>query len=580
MNSRLKLGLLAGVAAAGVALLVSHWAGRPPATPTSALTPPSARILMGNAESSFSEMAQAFWRAAPTVWRKSWELGGPAVFSREHLGGSDLLFYLGHGTDTSFDSLEGTIELAHFYAGGASARDSSLRYFWQCSCNTFAHGPKCPTLLSGVPLPPDDFVVQDDYGCPDSFGTSPPRAKDRNAFADWGPRLGDEVRMACGSSSLARCWRLDAEEIWDNYNTKRFDVADSFIAGLHPWYFLRPVCLARGGKDPVSSALYDSRFIWKRNRLPHNRLYLEYIHEFKASAEPPSQVRLRDLFWHALDELRSVPPASLFHHADRSREIHVLSANRTLWSAEPGGPGASSETDTCIKYPATDDRVLQCHLRALDAPLPIDLTRPPGPADEQRYIAAATKFVQDWRWCYLPDETPPLGSDAPRCGPPRAFGLRIDAVPFIRPGGAVPANPVARYQKCVVVVFARNAARTAELPVLNGEGTITIQLDNHARVVNAVRHWLRNPSPSPPEDLRKYEEAWNLAVAELPSDAYARTAHFDTGGLSRLDRGGPLVPVLWFYFIPRPVDRATLIPLTVEVPLARGTRARILERGP
>ena len=68
-----------------------------------------------------------------------------------------------------------------------------LRYFWQCSCETFAHGPQsCPS---------SSFV----YACPEDFDGSSDSASMRNVYERWGPVLGDDLRLACGVSTDAWC---------------------------------------------------------------------------------------------------------------------------------------------------------------------------------------------------------------------------------------------------------------------------------------------------------------------------------------------------------------------------------------
>ena len=130
-----------------------------------------------------------------------------------------LFFYAGHGEPTEWDTLgneatQGNMSLGDFKEGGLS------RYYWQCSCKVFAHGPKdCPGSTW-------------DYACPGDFDGSADSEDMRNVYERWGPVLEPDVRMACGSSTPAYCHEWVTNKIWDNYNNHGFDVADAFIDGL------------------------------------------------------------------------------------------------------------------------------------------------------------------------------------------------------------------------------------------------------------------------------------------------------------------------------------------------------------
>lgn len=68
-----------------------------------------------------------------------------------------LFFYAGHGNPNLWCSLGDTasqpdVKLANVMQGGI------LRYYWQCSCEVFAHGPQCSDGGGGT-----------DYNCPQNF---------------------------------------------------------------------------------------------------------------------------------------------------------------------------------------------------------------------------------------------------------------------------------------------------------------------------------------------------------------------------------------------------------------------------
>ena len=95
-----------------------------------------------------------------------------------------LFFYAGHGNPTRWNTLGN-----NGVQGNMQLGDCMLRYYWQCSCQVFAHGPRTCTGSTH------------DYSCPGNFDGSADSSAMRNVFERWGPVLDDKLRMACGAST-------------------------------------------------------------------------------------------------------------------------------------------------------------------------------------------------------------------------------------------------------------------------------------------------------------------------------------------------------------------------------------------
>jgi hypothetical protein len=184
--------------------------------------------------------------------------------------GSMLFFYAGHGSPTSWDTLgnsagQGNMSLADWQDGGR------LRYYWQCSCEVFAHGPPCP----GFTDPHFKYACVGDFdGSADSYNM-------RNVYERWGPVLEPDLRMACGASTAAYCHEDQTNAIWNNYNNG-FDVADSFILGL-AWGDVVPLCITMGGPNAATTPLYDTTFTNQPNTSGTSHYHIQYLSNFASN---------------------------------------------------------------------------------------------------------------------------------------------------------------------------------------------------------------------------------------------------------------------------------------------------------
>jgi hypothetical protein len=176
-----------------------------------------------------------------------------------------LFFYASHGNATGWNTLGNSGHQTDMLLGNP-AGFGQLRYYWQCSCEVFAHGPRV------CPAGSDDC----DYSDPDGFDGSSDSVDMRNIFQRWGPVIGPDLRMACGMSTLAYCHTYEVNEVWNAYNNKGLGVVDSFIDGFEDNGAVVPICIARGGPDIGSTPLYDDEFTNQRNTQPSSHLHIVY----------------------------------------------------------------------------------------------------------------------------------------------------------------------------------------------------------------------------------------------------------------------------------------------------------------
>jgi len=203
-----------------------------------------------------------------------------------------LFFYAGHGNPTTWNTLGDNGHQTNMLLGNILG-NGQLRYFWQCSCETFAHGPR---VCSGGDC---------DYSEPQNFDGSADSVAMRNVFDRWGPVLGDDLRMACGVSTLAYCHEGNVNSIWNKFNNEGRSVAESFILGLGS-ASVKPLCITRGGSNITNTPLYDETFTNRRNT--SGKGYLHILYSGGTQTEPPLIIWRPDLIPLKLWRVRLVPP--------------------------------------------------------------------------------------------------------------------------------------------------------------------------------------------------------------------------------------------------------------------------------
>jgi len=212
-----------------------------------------------------------------------------------------LFFYAGHGNPTTWNAL-GTNGHQTDMLLGNLAGNGQLRYFWQCSCETFAHGPQ---VCSGGDC---------DYSSPENFDGSADSAAMRNVFARWGPVLGDDLRMACGVSTLAYCHENNVNAIWDQFNNHGASVAEAFINGLGS-ASVKPLCITRGGANIANTPLYDAAFTNRRNNSGTTHLHILYAGG--TQTQPPVFIWKPEMLPLKLLRVRLIPPGDPLEFKNR-----------------------------------------------------------------------------------------------------------------------------------------------------------------------------------------------------------------------------------------------------------------------
>jgi hypothetical protein len=248
-----------------------------------------------------------------------------------------LFFYAGHGNATLWNTLgdnatQSSLKLGNWVEGTDGG--GSLRYYWQCSCDVFAHGPRVGSCPRGA---------GQDYGCPQEFSGASDSYDMRNVYQRWGPALGSGLRMACGASTLAYCHESQANKIWDNYNNKGYDVTDSFIDGLDQGTVV-PLCITRGGASVSSTPLYDQTFTNIANQAGTGQYHIQFLSSF----QKPPLIRLAPRFL-AVWKLKPDPPPF-----DRAKLAEIGLKNLRVDEASGAVYGQGERKTTPTAQPLAD----------------------------------------------------------------------------------------------------------------------------------------------------------------------------------------------------------------------------------
>lgn len=146
------------------------------------------------------------------------------------------------------------------------------------------------------------------YQCPGGFDGSADSVNMRNVYERWSPVLNSYLRMACGSSTCAYCHESQMNRIWDNYNNKGYDVADSFIDGLRGSSGVVPLCITMGGWHVNATPLCtDNVFTNQPNTSGTSHYHIQYLENFKSTPIWPEVIELIPE-WLPIFEIRPVPP--------------------------------------------------------------------------------------------------------------------------------------------------------------------------------------------------------------------------------------------------------------------------------
>jgi hypothetical protein len=385
-----------------------------------------------------------------------------------------LFFYAGHGNPTTWNALgtngHQTDTLIGNIAGGGQ-----LRYYWQCSCEVFAHGPQ---VCSGGDC---------DYSQPENFDGSADSAAMRNVFERWGPALGNDLRMACGVSTLAYCHEGNVNAIWNQFNNHGASVADAFINGLGS-ASVKPLCITRGGSNIVSTPLYDETFTNRRNTSGTSHLHILYAGGTQTQHPlldwKPEMIPLKLL------RVRLVPPGDPVEFNKRLTIVRKVEQLRDVQLA--GGRAV-------VRRNAESGAL---HLRAVgkaQAVVARDLKTEPA----QQQIAL--NFVRKLGW---------TGEDV---GVIRSNKLLTASMPV---GGK--AADITRGEKGVVVTIGRRIKNGNQtLDVLGQGGRIDVTLGGDGKVQAASRVWRQAQIGRDEIAIKPYAQALKEAQRQLQKvDAY------------------------------------------------------------
>ena len=393
-----------------------------------------------------------------------------------------LFFYAGHGDPTHYNTLGNSAYLDKMRLGNCAAGSAGiLRYFWQCSCEVFAHGPKTCTPAT------------EEYACPGAFDGSHDSDAMRNVYERWGPVLAPSLRMACGSSTAAYCHETEANKIWDNYNNKGYDVADAFIDGLHRYSWNTPLCITTGAFLTGSTPLFDATFTTAPNA-SGDYYHIQYLSNF-ASTAPMLLLEIPELL--PIFELEPQPLP------DPYRQIQFKEEGAWKLSVQQirgRGPAYKVNGLSGATYAFGERRYNEAT----------------KPLDERAYLEAATRVMDANGW--VEKETlPPVGVRSLIDRAPRREMKEPD---------------IQRFTKNVTVTYRRMLdVGDKKVAVLGEGGAISVQLNADGSLYNASKVWRKIKGVRATTKAKTYDQALKEAQQRLGDkerDAY-RLADWNWG---------------------------------------------------
>jgi hypothetical protein len=376
-----------------------------------------------------------------------------------------LFFYAGHGEATDFSALGSDALVSSMRLGNCSgSNDGTLRYYWQCSCEVFAHGPQTCATGSNA------------YSCPGAFDGSADSDAMRNVYERWGSRLDPALRMACGSSTLAYCWQSETNKIWDDYNNKGYDVADSFIDGLHRYTWNTPLCITTGGLSTFSTPLVDTAFTNAPN--PSGAYYhIQYLSSFATTA-PTIKIEIPETI--PVFELIPPPPPETYRKYRFTEQGDWMSA-----SEQVRGRGS------VVKINRNSGALYLFGERRMDEKA--------GALTEEEYVKAAERIIREQGWT------------EEKVSQPNGYRMLVQTSP--KEGGRAEIRQI---QKNVVVTFKREITVDGKSVAVLGEGGVmSFQLNNDGSVVNASKVWRTIKGVLRTTKSKSYEQAYEEALTRI-----------------------------------------------------------------
>ena len=387
-----------------------------------------------------------------------------------------LFFYAGHGSPTSWSTLgDSGTQSSMLLGNNAENNWGVLRYYWQCSCQVFAHGPSSCAAGTGTAF---------SYSCPEQFDGSSDSSSMRNVFERWGPALGSDLRMACGASTSAYCHASETNRIWDNYNNNSYDVADSFIYGLYSSSGSRakvvPLCITKGNFNVTSTPLYDQSFTDQPNPVGDGPyLHLQFLSEFQKN---PDWIYIPIPNYMPLLKLEPMVTPDMLKRAQFKKFEELLVSvdeieGRGAWARIHTWSGAISILGKVIKNATTE------------------------PLDEETYFALADQYLRE-NGLHETDAMAPSGA----------------AMSFQSRDERDESGELLTSQKNVRVSFKRQIlvdGSNDPIPVLGEGGTIAVQMNNDGSVFATSKVWRGVAGVEARLPVKPFEQAYADATQKM-----------------------------------------------------------------
>jgi len=444
-----------------------------------------------------------------------------------------LFFYAGHGfPPSSWSALGNSADVSNVSIGDDPGW-GQLRYYWQCSCTIFAHGPACCAGDSCSGTDPCPAGQDWWYQCPGEFTGGADSLTTPNVYERWGKAINPNLRMACGASTCGYCHESQMNSIWNNYNNLGYDVADSFIGGLRTGSVV-PLCITMGGTNVnLTPLVTDTSFTNLPNTSGTSRFHIQYLSNFMSS-------RIYETLHLKLPELlpklvlvkpRPIPPQwlddkytidkkwmySLDRIDGRGPRVRINQLSGAMYLAGPSKPVGE-----------------------------------PPLLSEEAYFDQASRYVKE------------LGWQEEHVEGPAGARMMIASVLAEKP------TEQEHMQKNVIVSFRRLVDVEGTLvPALGEGGRTEIQMNNDGTLLNASKVWREIVGFKQWEPVKSYERALTEALTQIKEPWAYAVADWEWGYVEAAgnEEQDAMQLVFRFWFAPADSeDVRELPPLMIEIP--------------
>jgi hypothetical protein len=298
--------------------------------------------------------------------------------------------------------------------------------------------------------------------------------------------------------------------IWDNYNNKKYSVADSFIKGLRGQSVVVPLCITLGGEDAEETPLYDPEFTNEPNTSGISHYHILYPEGFESTPISPKLIR-------------PIPP----------------------------------------KLPILETKPVQPEY--IRGELKPDVE--PPILEEEQYIDTAWGLIQDWGWVEEDRHWAEIerGWAAKNFAEPMGVRFMIETTPVNGP-----REEGQQFLKNVIVTFKRQIDVGGTLVNVLGEGgAMEVQMDEYGSVLNASQVWREIVGIREEEVcVKRYDEAEDEALQQtMAPDAYD-VDHWTWGYKEKagnVEEQTELRIVFRFWFVPKVPDEEGLLEYPLEL---------------